>query len=145
MGCESQVPMSHAHIRVPKPPQPPSRPVLMLRMFLLGVVLLVIALMAVGRLIDFPERQDWVTADGAVNETRIAVDRIQGSLYGGRISYRLEARVSYSDGGQSYDRWLLVRRETVRAVLEMEVARHPRYCEVYWPPGQPERARCRLR
>lgn len=117
----------------------------MLGFFILGFILLSMMLMAVGRLIDFPERQDWVTADGWVLDTRIVTDFIPETRYGSRITYRLEAQVSYSYGGQSYDRWLPVRRESIRAVLEQEQARHPHYCEVYWPPGHPERARCRLR
>jgi hypothetical protein len=111
---------------------------------MLVIVLLTLLAMAAGRLIEFPERHDWESTEGSVIETRIVVDHVSGTLYGGHVVYRLDARVSYSYKEEKLDRWLPVAEDAMRGVLKLREANHYRYCEVYWPPSQPELAKCRL-
>lgn len=86
-----------------------------------------------------------LTAEGKISETRIVVDHTVESLYGGRIFYRIEAHVGYEIQGQSQDRWVTASEiTTLREMLAAKLARHPQSCQIYWTPGHPENAKCRL-
>jgi hypothetical protein len=134
--------MSHRHIRVPRP-APQRRPPP--EFVLAAVVVVSIALLAVGNLVRLPSDESYVSASGSILETRIVVDHILDNEYGGRIFYRIEARTSYELEGRSQDRWLTASEiETARELLQAKLASHPKHCVVYWVPGHPENAKCRL-
>ena len=135
--------MSHSHIRVAKPVPQRNLP---LEVSVGVVAFLVILLFAVSRFGDGFFPTDYVTADGAVSETRIVVDHMLDSNYGGRIFYRIEAHVNFELGGQPQDRWVTVSEVTTgRLELASKVAAQPKSCQVYWAPGHPENAKCRLK
>ncbi len=76
---------------------------------------------------------------------RIVVDGIRQSIYGGRISYRLEVRVNYDLVGTPQDRWITTDTVTsAREEMAAKIARNPKQCLVYWKPNHPESARCHL-
>lgn len=133
--------MSRSHVRVPKPASP--RKPWLERAFLVAFVLLVVAALLFIWW-DRPHEPNFVT-EGKILESRIVVDDIRDSRYGGRIDYRLETRVSYDLDGKSVDRWLTADTvSTSRELIAAQVAGNPRNCLVYWRPNHPENARCRL-
>jgi hypothetical protein len=86
-----------------------------------------------------------LTAEGKISEIKIVVDHTVDSMYGGRIFYRIEAHVTYEIEGQSQDRWVTASEITsFREMLKAKLARQPQSCQIYWTPGHPENARCRL-
>jgi hypothetical protein len=139
--------LSHSHIRVQ---QAPTRRNLWLEAaagcaFLVLVTALYIASNVLHPLHDL----DHLTAEGKVSDTRIVVDHIWDTRYGGRIyyriEYRIEALVSYEIDGRSYSRWLTGSETTTeRALLASKLASSPKSCQVYWLPDRPENARCRF-
>jgi hypothetical protein len=135
--------MTHTHIRAPKADPAPDRYALLK---LIAGVVAAIALICVGLwhwdgVID----NSFSVANGQLLDTRITVQGLKDSLYGGRILYRIEAHVKYEFQGQPQDRWLPATGSTSdRAWLELELLRKPKKCLVYWKPDFPENARCRL-
>jgi hypothetical protein len=134
--------MSHSHVRVSRPPSQ-RRP--------WTEIVLAVSLVALMMLLTFrnflkwPSDEDYVRATGSILETRIVVDHISDSEYGGRIFYRVEARTSYEFQGEPQERWLTASEITTeRELLEAKLAIHPKYCSVYWVLGHPENAKCRL-
>jgi hypothetical protein len=88
---------------------------------------------------------DHLTAQGNVSDTRIVIDHIRDSQYGGLIFYRIEALVSYEIEGQTQNRWLVASEiTTAREFLVAKLADHPKACQVYWLPNHSENARCRF-
>ena len=85
------------------------------------------------------------TATGTILEIRKVVDDTRETLYGGKIDYRLEARVQYLAGGQMQDRWLRASDDLTQDTLLLKIAAHPTKCLVYWPPNHPENAKCSLK
>jgi hypothetical protein len=84
-------------------------------------------------------------ADARILDTRLAVTDIHQGLYGTKVSYRIEAHVTYGLHGQMQDRWVPVSEiVTDRTLLEARLASHPKTCEVSWPKSSPENARCQL-
>ena len=84
-------------------------------------------------------------SSGNVKESRIVVDHTSEGQFGGTIYYRMELRVSYALAGEQQDRWLTASEITPdRDGLAAKLASHPKTCQVYWVPGHPENARCRL-
>jgi hypothetical protein len=135
--------MSHSHVRVPRTP-PQRRP--RVEVVLAASVFVAIAFLAFGSLfVGQPSDEVHASAIGSILETRIVVDHIVDSQYGGGIFYRIEARTSYDFQGQSQDRWLTASEiTTARELLQAKLASHPKYCVVYWVAGHSENARCRL-
>jgi hypothetical protein len=134
--------MSQSHIRVRRE-APPAKP------HYVFVAFVFCALVAVCASIfwsNFRGSMFWEThsaAEGQVSETRVVVDRIIDSTYGGRVLYRLEAHVRFMAEGQMQERWMVVREDTHdRALLMAEQASNPKTCEVYWTSGHPEDAGC---
>jgi hypothetical protein len=133
--------MGHPRIRVPKQPAP-RRPWIE-RTLVISGALIALAL-TLFTLWDRPHAP-YIFTEGNVTETRIVADSIRDSLYGGRIYYRLEARVRYDLAGQPQDRWLTASEVTTnRQMLAAAVARSPKVCRVFWPQDHPEGALCRL-
>jgi hypothetical protein len=86
-----------------------------------------------------------LTAEGKIFDTKIVVDHTVESSYGGRILYRIEARVSYPILGHNQVQWMTASEVTpTRESLELKLAHHPQGCQVYWISGHPENAKCRL-
>ena len=134
--------MSHSHIRVPRP-APQRDP--WLEFVVAASIVVLVALLAFGGFVGRSFDETNVTATGSILETRIVVDHILDSQYGGRIFYRIEARTSYEFQGQSQDRWLTASEiTTARELLQAKLASRPKYCVVYWVPGHSENAKCRL-
>jgi len=134
--------VSQSHIRVAKPAKPRNWGV----EAAIGVVAALLAALYVAtRFWDGFSRPPRVTAEGRVSETRIVMDHIQDSHYGGMIFYQIEAHVSYELDGRRQDRWLTASEITTeRLFLASRIATQPKTCEVYWSPGHPENAKCRL-
>jgi hypothetical protein len=108
------------------------------------VILVIVFFMAV-RLPQGSIDNRYLTAGGKVTETRIVIDHIQDSQYGGQIYYRIDAHVSYQIDGQVEDRWLTASETTTaRELLSAKLATQPKTCQVYWFPNHPENARCRF-
>ena len=85
------------------------------------------------------------TATGKILEIRKVVDHTRDTLYGGKISYRAEAHVRYLADGQIQDRWVRASDDLTQESLLLKLAAHPNECLVYWPPSQPENAKCSLK
>ena len=134
--------MSHSHVRVSHPP-PQRRPWIEFALAVSLVALMM--LLTFGNFLKWPFDGDYARATGSILETRIVVDHILDSQYGGRIFYRVEVRTSYEFQGEPQERWLTASEiTTARELLEAKLAVHPKYCVVYWVPGHPENAKCRL-
>jgi hypothetical protein len=135
--------MSRSRIkRQAKPPQP-----LLWWHVALGFATVLISLAAVylaaNWIHSFPSPRE--TAAGTILEIRKVVDNTRDTLYGGNISFRLEAHVRYSADGQMQDRWLRASDDLTRESLLLKLAAHPTKCLVYWPPNHPENAKCSLK
>lgn len=76
---------------------------------------------------------------------RRVVDHTRDTLYGGKIIYRAEAHVQYLADGRMQDRWVRASDDLPQESLLLKLAAHPTECLVYWPPNQPENAKCSLR
>lgn len=135
--------MSHSHIRVRVPP-PKRNPWLEATVGIAFFIAVAVVYIAIRMLHPFYDT-DHLTAEGKVYETRIVMDHIRDSQYGGLIFYRTEALVSYEVEGQTQSRWLIASEITTeRAMLASKLAGSPTTCQVYWLPGHPENARCRF-
>ncbi|MGA2218466.1 MAG: hypothetical protein ABSG51_10295 [Terracidiphilus sp.] len=136
-------PVSHSHIRV-HPPAPKRNPWLEATVGVAFFVVVAAVYIATRMWHPFYDT-DHLTAQGTVSETRIVIDHIRDSQYGGLIFYRIEALVSYEIDGQTQNRWLIASEITTeRAMLASKLAGSPTTCQVYWLPGHSENARCRF-
>ncbi|MGA9072411.1 MAG: hypothetical protein WB424_19275 [Terracidiphilus sp.] len=134
--------MSHSHIRKPKP-EPSQQPWLAVAIGATLIVFLAIAVLI--KTYDWQTDADHLTATGKVLETRIVVDHTRESNYGGRIFYRIDARVQYEIQGGQQERWIAASEATTeRELLSIKLAPSPKNCLVHWPPKHPENARCLL-
>lgn len=134
--------MSRRPVRLSKPMQR-RRPGL--KIVLGALTILFMALFAFSRL-ERTAGRSYFTAAGTVEETRIVVDHVWDSRYGGQIYYRIEAHVNYEVEGQAQDRWLTASEITPqRELLLTRLEPPPKTCQVYWAPKHPENARCRLK
>lgn len=135
--------MSHSHIRVQVPP--PRRNLWVEAaagsVFFVAVAVLYLAIRMWHSSLDM----DHLTEPGNVSDTRIVLDHIRDSQYGGLIFYRIEALVSFEIEGQAQNRWLIASEITTeRVLLASKLAGLPKTCRVYWLPGHPENARCKF-
>jgi len=137
--------MSHTHIRAEKS-IPPAKPQYAL-LALMGWIVIGVAAWFLWSNLRASEFWDThSSSEGSISETRIVLDHIRDSQYGGGISYRLEAHVSFTAEGHAQDRWLIVPEDsTDREWLIAKVATQPKTCKAYWPTGHPESAKCTLR
>jgi len=132
--------MSRSHINKPVelPPRIPARNLV------LGLAIFLTLIAALFLLIDrtrmFPDHFE--TANGRILEIRKVVDGQVDSQYGGRMIYGVEAHVQYTTNGKSQNRWLRVSDNMPRETLLLRLTSNPKECIVYWPPKQPENARC---
>lgn len=106
-------------------------------------ILLAAVYLAANWIHSFPSPDQ--TATGTILEIRKVVDHTRDTLYGGNISYRLEAHVQYVADGQMHDRWLRASDDLTRESQLIKLAAHPTKCLVYWPPNHPENAKCSLK
>ena len=137
--------MSHSHIRAPKPIPPTPRRRTWIEWTLGAWVFVFIALLAFGGWFFWSSDQAYITADGAILETRIAVAYSRDSQYGGHVYYRIEAHTRFDLDGNTQDRWLTASevadsREFLSAKFDLQ----SKACQVYWVPGRPENAKCKL-
>ena len=136
--------MSHTHIRVPKSP-PPLKPQWPFWVVIPSFLALLSVLWFWNNLraSEFDERHSFT--QGNISETRVVLDRIFDGSHGGIVSWRLEAHVSFTAEGQPQDRWLTVPAYTSdHDLLMAKAAKNPKNCDVYWFPGHPENAKCRI-
>jgi hypothetical protein len=95
---------------------------------------------------DRESNHDFFTSTGTILESRIVVDSMRESGFGGAILYRIEAHVTYDLDGRQQDRWLPASEvTTARPLLAARLASNPKTCMVYWRPNHPENARCQLK
>lgn len=135
--------MSHSHIRVHE--APPKRNLWFEAAIAISFVALAALCIAALRWHQ-PYDLDHLTTEGIVSDTRIVVDHIRDSTYGGLIFYRIEAQVRYEIDGQAQNRWLIASQITTeRVLLASKLASSPKSCQVYWLPDHPENARCRFK
>ena len=135
--------MSHSHIRVQVPP--PRRNLWVEAAVGIAFFVAVAALYLPIGMWHPPYDMDHPTAPGNVSDTRIVIDHIRDSQYGGLIFYRTEALVSFEIEDQTQNRWLIASEITTeRALLASKLAGSPKTCQVYWLPGHPENAKCRF-
>lgn len=134
--------MSHRHIRMP---EAPPQPLVWWRVALWPgvIVVLVCAVWVIANWVHGAPG-NYETAHGRILEMRQVVDGVRDSKYGGRIVYGVQARVQYSVNGQMQERWLRASDHMGRESLALKLAQNPTECLVYWPPEQPENARCWL-
>jgi hypothetical protein len=129
-----------------KRPEAPSQP-LAWWTIALGPAVLVIAfgtLWGISNWVySFPP--DYKTTNGKILEIRKVVDGVVESQFGSKVVYGAEAHVQYVAHGQKQDRWLRASDNMSREVLFVKLASHPTECLVYWPPDQPENAKCWLK
>jgi hypothetical protein len=137
--------MSHSHIRVRE--SPPRRNYWLEAAFgIFFVALVAVASLYAIRIWHPLYDLDHLTALGNVSDTRIVIDHIRDSPYGGKIFYRIEAQVSYEIDGQTQNRWLTASETTTeRGRLASKLAGSPKTCQVYWLPDHPENPRCRFK
>jgi len=136
--------VTRSHIRVhhtEPPPAPQYR-------FWIGFVVIAFVLIAAFWWSYWHRAEFWDThssVQGTISETRVVVDHIRDSRYGGLIFYGLEAHVAYSIDGKAQDGWLVASKQT--ASREMLIAvqnRQPSTCLVTWLNGSPQYAKCRI-
>jgi len=132
--------MSHSHIRKPKTPsQPVARWNLALVMaLLLGASAALFTFIYSIRL----SPQNYETTQGRILEMRKVIDGAFDTKSGGKIIYGVEARVQYTWRGQTQQRWMRAASDMPKEFLLQKVANPPSECRVYWPPQQPDNARC---
>jgi hypothetical protein len=136
--------MTHSHIRIHEP-LPPLKPQYAVWAILGCILIAVSALYFWSNLRADAFWEIHSSAEGTVSETRIVVDHVRDSGYGG-VVYRLEAHVSFKAEGRDQDRWLTVSTDTAdRGMLMAKLATNPKTCRVYWVPGHPDNAKCKLR
>ena len=124
----------------------PSQPIVgwHIALGLATILLMVVAVyLAANWIHSFPSTSE--TATGKILEIRKVVDHTRDTLYGGKISYRVEAHVRYLADGQTQDRWVRASDDLSQEGLLLKLAAHPTECLVYWPPSHPENAKCSLR
>lgn len=141
LQVKPQLEMSHTHIRVARPAA--ARKPWLERLFF--SVAAVLAMLTVFLILWDRPREPFVVEHGQILETRIMVDSILQGRFGGRIHYRLEARVSYDLAGSRQHRWMTA--DTLSAsheVIAAQAAGNPKNCLVYWEPDHPENARCHM-
>ena len=133
--------MSQSHIKTqPQPPRPIACWQIVLS--LCCVLVLLISAYLISNLIhSYPVPYEKTT--GTILEIRKVVDGTLDSRYGGKILYKFEAHVRYLEDGRQQDRWLRISAVTTEALL-LKRAAQPTHCIVYWPPDQPENAKCSL-
>ena len=137
--------MSHSHLRARLNPPAPRRNFWLEATFGLVFVAFAAIFIAVLRWHQ-PYDLDHLTTEGKTSDSRIVVDHIWDTRYGGAIYYRTEALVSYEIDGQPQNRWLIASEITTeRARLASKLADSPKACQVYWLPDHPENARSRFR
>lgn len=139
--------MSRSHIRPSKVPLPAAKN-------RLGLALAALIVTIAGAICLIPLYENYTqpfdrfheTAAGTILDTRIVPFGVLDGGRGGRILYRIEARVHYFQQGQWHDRWLPVGSNygSSRENLEARLALKPQTCEVYWAPGHADHARCRF-
>lgn len=133
--------MSHTHIRVARPAAPRKPQLERLALSIAAILALLTAFLILW---DRPH-EPVVVEHGQILETRIVVDDIRQGRFGGRIHYRLEARVSYDLAGTPQDRGLTADTLSAeREVIAAQAARSPKNCLVYWKPDHSENARCHM-
>jgi hypothetical protein len=142
-GWTTAYSMSQSRVtRQSKPPQPIVWWHIALA-FATFLILLAAVYLAANWIHSFPSQRE--TATGTILEIRKVVDSTRDTLYGGSISYRLEAHVQYVANGQMQDRWLRASDDLTRESQLVKLAAHPTKCLVYWPPNHPENAKCSLK
>ena len=130
--------------RQSKPPQPIVAGGILRSDLSTVLIMLAAVYLAANWIHSFPSPHE--TATGTVLEIRKVIDNTRDALYGGKISYRLEAQVQYVADGQMQDRWLRALDDLTRESLLLKLAkRDPTKCLVYWPPNHPENAKCSLK
>jgi hypothetical protein len=108
-----------------------------------AAIVLLICLIALGRLRIGFLRPSGVTASGQVMGTRIAVYSSGESSRGGYTLYRIEADVKYDLSGQAREVWMPASEVSDnRDELAVRLVRDPKACEVYWAPHHPENPKC---
>jgi hypothetical protein len=111
-------------------------------MMVLGLLL---AFIGAGRIDDSRVDTTHLTTVGKILESKVTMDHSEDSPRGGRIFYRVEARVVFEVDGKTYDRWLQASEiSSAKELLEVRLAEHPQTCQVYWSEGHLDNARCRL-
>jgi hypothetical protein len=106
---------------------------------------LLLVFIGAGRISDSRVDISHLTTEGTILESKIVMDHSLDGSYGGKIFYRIDARVSYEIDGKTYDRWVQASEVTTsREMLQASLAGRPGRCQVYWPEGRSENARCRL-
>jgi hypothetical protein len=134
--------MSHSRIRVPKPVQRTSP---WLTIVGTTTIVVLVGVLAFGKLFYWPSSSSYQTAPGTVLETRMVVDHLRDSPYGGQIYYRIEAHVRYSIEGRQKEQWMTASETTAgREMLAAKLAPQPKNCRVYWFPNHSENAKCQL-
>jgi hypothetical protein len=106
-------------------------------------MVLLMLLFLLGRLAQRP--RNYPTAEGTIEEAKVAIAYSLQGNYGGTIYYRIEAKVRFEQEGQMQERWLSASEaDPSREILQAKLSSHPQHCVVYWPPRHPENAHCRL-
>jgi hypothetical protein len=135
--------MSQSHIK--KTPEAPS-PIIGWKVAVgAAIVVLLLASVFVATNWSRSISPTYSTTSGKVLEIRKAVDGNRDSRFGDQIFYGVEARVQYSTNGQMHERWLRASDNMPRETLFLKLVSHPTECLVYWPPSQPENAKCWLK
>jgi len=133
--------MSRSRIRRQSKPQPK-----VWWQIVLGFVILLsgvtAAFLTINWVSSFPSTYE--TAVARILALRRVVDHTPLTLYGGQLRYRVEAHVQYLVNGRMQDRWVRASDDLPQEGLLLKLAARPTECVVYWPPSQPENARCSL-
>ena len=133
--------MSRSHLQIKRVPDKPRPRLGFAAIFAAVLGILTCAILTLW----YWPHDSLLTSRGIILETRIVPLSQVNSLFGGHMNFQLVAHVSYDQDGVPQDRWIDV--DTVspsHELIEAQTAKHPNNCIVYWKPGHPEGARCRL-
>ena len=136
--------MSHSHIRVRATASVPKRRRWVEILLAVGVLTFFAApvLWTLSRPPLDPEHE---RAPGKILDSRIDVAEIIDGNHGGRIFYRLQVNVRYSDGHGPQTRWMpAAEHSPSKEYLEGLVRVHAQTCQVYWLAEHPENPHCRF-
>lgn len=137
--------MSQTHPPSSKPSSPTTIAWWKLALCFVGVAVALVGLDLIARFTISSSSTAYETSLAKILESKRVVDHTIDSQNGGRIIYRFEAHVIYPANGQKQDRWLPLSADGREDTVLLKVAAHPIHCLAYWPPGQPESAKCSLK
>jgi len=109
-----------------------------LRASVLFAIALVFVAAFLALLLRSPRQVEWSQVQGTVQDTRIVVDRVAQTKWGGQLKWKAEYKVGYSSAGREYVVWADsgLRAEDEDGV-RLLLPKSPPSCRVHYNPHHP--------